>query len=133
VAATVVFSGFVYVLVSNYRHNKELVALAYQDSLSGLPNKAYLLEVLGEALARGLPGPQAIMMVHCRNLGAINSAYGFDVGDAAIKELGKRLQAFVSNQISLFHFATNRFVLYVRNYQDQDELARLAERIQSDL
>ena len=70
------FATFSYVILSHFQHNRELVALAYQDSLSGLPNKAYLMEVLDEALGRGLDRPQAIMMIHCRNIGAINSAYG---------------------------------------------------------
>jgi diguanylate cyclase (GGDEF)-like protein len=133
VAATVVFTGLVYILASNYTHSRELVSLAYEDSLTGLPNKAHLLEYLGEELAPGREGHRAIMMVHCRNLGAINSAYGFDVGDRAIRELGKRLRAFTNANRSLFHFATNRFVLYVRDYRGKEELAELAEQIKGNL
>lgn len=133
VAATIGFATFSYVILSHFQHNRELVALAYQDSLSGLPNRAYLMEVLDEALGRGLDRPQAIMMIHCRNIGAINSAYGFDIGDRALLELSRRLQAFVSEQRRLFHFATDWFVLYVTDYAGRDALIDLAQQIQADL
>lgn len=132
-AATVVFAGLLYIVLSSYKHHRELVSLAYEDSLTGLPNKASLMEALSDILSKGLVGQHAIMMVHCRNLGAINSAYGFDVGDRALRELSERLRAFTNSRCSLYQFATNRFVLHVQDYGLKDALAAMAERIEKDL
>ena len=131
--SAVVFSTFIYIMLSNYRHHKQLVSLAYEDALTGLPNKAYLEEMLAEILSSSFQDNKAIMMIHCRNLNAINSAYGFDVGDRVMKELSVRLRKFVSVDSQLFRFAGNRFVLFVQDYQSQEELSSLAESIINEL
>ena len=67
--ATVVFTGLVYILASNYTHSRELVSLAYEDSLTGLQTKPISLSIRRGAGSRAGGPHRAIMMVHCRNLG----------------------------------------------------------------
>ncbi|NMB02125.1 MAG: phosphodiesterase [Firmicutes bacterium] len=133
VLTTVAFGGFVYVMVSNFRTNKLLAALAYEDSLTGLPNKAFLEELLTEELANPTRGKKAVVMIHCRNLGEINSTYGFDVGDRVMQIQAGRLQQFARDYGQLFRFAGNRFVLYVSTYRDRDELSALVEQVRASL
>lgn len=128
-ATTVVFIAFVYVMLSNYRYNKRLVNLAFQDALTGLPNKSALEEALARELASSQREKGAVVMIHCRNVSEINTAYGFDVGDRVMKTQGERLQAFVQEDRKLFRFAGNRYVFYVRNYNDKTELISLAEQV----
>jgi diguanylate cyclase (GGDEF)-like protein len=126
---TFVCGLFVHVMYSSFRHNKKLCALAYHDSLTGLPNKAYLEEAVNEQLGRNDGVKRAVMLVHCRNLNEVNTLYGFDVGDRLLKEIAARLSTLVRSDRQLFRFSGNRFVFLVQGYADQSELAELAEQI----
>jgi len=120
---------FIYTMFSNYRHNHQLVSVAYHDSLTGLPNKAYLLEVLDEQLNRRDGNKRAVLFVHCRNLSQVNSVYGYDVGDRLMLGIARRLESLKQNGRMLFRFSGNRFVFVVQGYHNRDELIELAQRI----
>lgn len=125
----IVFASFIYIMLSNYRHNKRLVSLAYSDALTGLPNNASLQEVLTETLSQPFQNEQAIAMIHCQNLSMINSTYGLEAGARVIKELAGKLDTFTSDSRQLFRFDVSRFVLLISNYQGRDELELLARSI----
>jgi diguanylate cyclase (GGDEF)-like protein len=129
IIGAVVFSSIIYIMISNYRHNKRLATLAYEDALTGLPNKAHLEQMLDHIRVRPFQDKRAILMIHGRSISAINSTYGLDVGDRVIKEVAKRLEAFVAEGSQLFRFADDRFVVFADNYRSKEELRSLAERI----
>lgn len=72
-------------------------------------------------------------MTHCLNLSTINSVYGFDAGERVVQELVQRLKPFVHEKCQLFHFATNRFVLFVKNFSGPEGLRTLVKRIHTAL
>lgn len=119
----------VYVMYSNLRHNQELVTLAYHDTLTGLPNKVLLEEVLADLVERKDRSGSAVLLVHFRNLNDINSIYGFDAGDRLMHQVGEKLAALAENGRRLFRFSGSRFVFLVQGYQSRDELVELAEKI----
>jgi diguanylate cyclase (GGDEF)-like protein len=133
IASSAVLIGFIYVMFANYKYNKQLAALAYYDTLTGLGNKAHLEHIVANSLGRTSSEKQAIIMTHCLNLSAINSAYGFDTGDRVVQELVRRLKPLVNEMQTLFQFATNRFAWFVRGYHSRDELVELVKRIHSSL
>ncbi|MGI6641045.1 MAG: putative bifunctional diguanylate cyclase/phosphodiesterase [Limnochordia bacterium] len=133
IASAAILVGFLYVMVTNYQYNKKLAALAYHESLTGLPNKAYLEHMLETRLEDAPGGKHAVLMTHCLNLSVINSVYGFDAGDRVVRELVRRLESFVNDRCILFHFATNRFVLFVKGYKGPDNLTALVKRMHSAL
>ena len=120
IASSAVLIGFIYVMFANYKYNKQLAALAYYDTLTGLSNKAHLEHIVANSLGRTSSEKQAIIMTHCLNLSAINSAYGFDTGDRVVQELVRRLKPLVNEMQTLFQFATNRFAWFVRGYHSRD-------------
>ena len=116
-------------MLSNYRHSKRLVSLAYSDALTGLPNNAHLLETLTEALSQNFQYKQAIVMIHCQNLGMISSTYGLSAGERVIKALADKLADFTSDTRRLFRFDVSRFVLYISEDTTKAELEHLAESL----
>lgn len=74
---------------------EQLHALAYRDSLTGLPN----FRALTEALNARVGSPQArarpflLMFFDMDHLKAVNDTHGHDIGDAVIKGLAAHLQA----------------------------------------
>lgn len=127
--STIVFASLIYIMLSNYRHSKRLVSLAYSDALTGLPNNAHLLETLTEALSQNFQYKQAIVMIHCQNLGMISSTYGLSAGERVIKALADKLADFTSDTRRLFRFDVSRFVLYISEYRTKAELEHLAESL----
>jgi len=73
----------------------QLHALAYRDSLTGLPNFRALTEALQERL--GTPQARArpflLLFFDMDHLKAVNDTHGHDIGDAVIKGLAAHLQA----------------------------------------
>jgi diguanylate cyclase (GGDEF)-like protein len=124
---------FIYTMYTNYRHNQQLVSLAYHDTLTGLPNNEYLSEVLAERLERVDTGNSAVMLVHLRNLSEINSVYGFAAGDRVMHSMAERLAELVRPDRRLFRFSSNRFVFLLEGYGSREELADFAERIRHHL
>lgn len=122
-----------YIMYANYRHNQELVDIAYHDSLTGLPNKAYLLEVLREWLGRRDGVSRALLFVHCRNLSQVNSVYGYEVGDRLMHDISTRLRALAQTGRLLFRFSGNRFVFLVQGYSGREELISFAEGIKAQI
>lgn len=133
IVSLIVFASLTYIMLANYIHNKRLVTLAYKDSLTGLSNNTHLQQVLDDILAEPQEQKTAIVMIHCHNIGSINSTYGLPTGDKVLKEVANRLLTLVTDEIQLFRFSGNRFVLLIKNYQNQAELQALAEEIISIL
>ena len=73
-------------MLTNYIHNKRLITLAYKDSLTGLSNNTHLQQVLDDILAEPQEQKTAIVMIHCHNIGSINSTYGLPTGDKVLKD-----------------------------------------------
>ncbi|MDZ7921390.1 putative bifunctional diguanylate cyclase/phosphodiesterase [Rhodoferax sp.] len=71
------------------QREQQIVRLAYQDSLTGLPNRTALLHP-----QHPVPeGYNALLLIDLARLKAINETLGFATGDTLIKELAVRSQA----------------------------------------
>lgn len=69
------------------RENK-ILKLAYEDTLTGLPNRTYFLEAF-ERLSKNTPA--AIAVLDLDRFAVINNALGHPVGDRILTEVGARL------------------------------------------
>jgi diguanylate cyclase (GGDEF)-like protein/putative nucleotidyltransferase with HDIG domain len=70
-----------------------LESLAYQDPLTGLPNRRALDERLEEAVARGLASARELALLFCDldGLKDVNDRHGHDAGDRALQAAGRAL------------------------------------------
>ena len=77
------------------------------DGLTGLPNRAMLLDALGK-----IPVPE-VMIVNIDQFKEINEVYGFEVGDAFIKGFARGIQAAVEAypQLTLYSLGIDSFAL----------------------
>jgi predicted signal transduction protein with EAL and GGDEF domain len=71
--------------------------LAYYDTLTGLPNRARLMQILGVRVAWAAPRRKgiAVLMLDLDNFSRINDTQGQAVGDALLNEIARRLQLCV--------------------------------------
>ncbi|HET6264914.1 MAG TPA: EAL domain-containing protein [Usitatibacter sp.] len=73
---------------------KEILRLAYEDGLTGLPNRAMFNQQLEQAVrtARRESQPLAVMIFDMDRFKAINDTLGHPVGDQALREVGLRVR-----------------------------------------
>ncbi|MEP7262235.1 MAG: EAL domain-containing protein, partial [Usitatibacter sp.] len=76
---------------------KEILRLAYEDSLTGLPNRAMFSKQLEQAvrIARREELPLAVLLFDMDRFKAINDTLGHPVGDQALREVGIRVRAIL--------------------------------------
>ena len=114
------------------RHERErwLEQRAKFDQLTGELNRAYLTEVLGVALDEAVRfrGSCGFMLVAIDHLSHLNDAYGFDVGDAVIAQVGKRIRARLRGKDHLGRFSGNKFGVVLTTCTPE-ELSIAAERL----
>jgi diguanylate cyclase (GGDEF)-like protein len=105
--------------IDNERHarDEQLVKLSRHDPLTGELNRTHLVASLAEAIEEStrFRSSCAFMLIGIDHLARINDAFGFDVADAVIAEIGKRIRARLRGGDVLGRFSGNKFGLILRN------------------
>jgi diguanylate cyclase (GGDEF)-like protein len=107
------------VRINNERHarDEQLMRLSRHDPLTGELNRTHLVASLAETVeeATRLRTSCAFMLIGIDHLARVNDAFGFDVADAVIAEVGKRVRARLRAGDVLGRFSGNKFGLILRN------------------
>ena len=91
VSAVLVIALLIYFLVTNFRFRQQLVRLASQDSLTGLPNRRRTAELATEALAEATASlkPLTIAIIDMDHFKFINDRCGHATGDYVLREFAR--------------------------------------------
>jgi diguanylate cyclase (GGDEF)-like protein len=112
------------------RKGRELEALAFKDSLTGLPNRRHLENVLHKeflkANAAGMPLPVAIVDVD--DFKRINDSFSHEVGDAVLVQIGQILTHGLRAFDLAARYGGEEFVLMLPRTQPGQALA-ICERL----
>ncbi len=124
------FHGMMRVITDWKRREAELERMAYFDTLTGHLNRARLQETLDETLkACAEDGTtSAFLLVNIDRLGMLNDAYGFDIADTVIIEVGKRLEACARVGDLIGRAGGNQFGVVMPGATDVD-LRKVADQI----
>ena len=109
--------------------------LAYNDTLTGLPNDARFESELANALDGGRPA--ALLLVDVDDFKRVNDAHGHEAGDRVLAETAARLRAIKGRDDLLARGASDEFLIWVADLGvDLDDTpgsrsaaARMAEAI----
>ncbi|WP_431206045.1 EAL domain-containing protein [Bradyrhizobium betae] len=119
------------VRINNERHarDEELTKLARLDPLTGELNRSHLIAALAEAIEETtrFRSTAAFMLVGIDRLARVNDAFGFDVADAVILDVAKRIRARLRGGDVLGRFSGNKFGLILKNCT-VDDMNVAAER-----
>jgi diguanylate cyclase (GGDEF)-like protein/PAS domain S-box-containing protein len=101
------------------------------DVLTGLPNRAFLSDLLDQALefSRQESIPLAVCMLDLDGFKAVNDGYGHATGDLLLVEVAKRLRNIVRGEDVVARLAGDEFVLVLRHVQDLPQLRATLSRV----
>jgi diguanylate cyclase (GGDEF)-like protein len=109
--------------------NRRLRELAFHDALSGLPNRLHFEERLDETLTRvgRHPSAMAVLFIDLDGFKAVNESFGHGAGDEVLREVGRRLQAFVRPQDSVARSGSDEFLMLVAEPGSPEGAAAVAQ------
>lgn len=109
---------------------QRLISHAFTDSLTGLPNRAALIEQLEPALTEG----SALAFLALDNFRLVNRDFGQHVGDKILRRVARTLQDIRSPQIFVARTAGDEFAVVLKTldtFTAKQKITRLLERIEA--
>jgi diguanylate cyclase (GGDEF)-like protein len=104
---------------------------ALHDTLTGLPNRSFLLDCMSEALALYRSGPGhdfAVLFLDLDRFKVVNDSVGHLVGDELLKEAGARIRAQLPAHATLARLGGDEFAVLLAIEQASD-----ASRVAADI
>jgi len=127
--------------VSIGENQAQVLRLAYQDGLTGLPNRAHFRELVGAAirdaadarLAHGVDAPLAVLLLDLNRFKHVNDVLGYGVGDRVLRAVAERLgRAFAGGGDVVARLSGDRFGVLLQR-TDAQQAHAVALRIEQAL
>ncbi|MDH3528443.1 MAG: EAL domain-containing protein [Acidobacteriota bacterium] len=106
---------------------------ATHDSLTGLPNRALFMSRLEKALARAHDNPTyktSVLFIDLDRFKIVNDSLGHIVGDQLLVRIAGRLKECLRPSDIVARLGGDEFTILVEGKYDQQEIIRIAERVQ---
>jgi diguanylate cyclase (GGDEF)-like protein len=103
--------GVVRVVNDRYLEERRLLQWSDHDELTGQLNRIRLTEALGAVMGRAERTRQscALLIAAVNKLAAVNSAFGFDIGDEVIAAAARLMRAKLRGGDTLGRYSSNKF------------------------
>ncbi|MDB4963067.1 MAG: diguanylate cyclase protein [Myxococcales bacterium] len=115
---------------------QQLIDQAHHDNLTGLANRALLLEHLSRAFARSRRRARpsfAVMLLDLDRFKVVNDSLGHLAGDRLLTDAAHRLQSCLREVDTAARLGGDEFAVLVDGIDDLKDVTRLADRIQKRL
>lgn len=113
------------------RTRLHLRALAYYDSLTGLPNRLFFQERLRDALVdmRGRARPAAVLFFDLDHFKDINETLGHAMGDRFLQLVANRLVRSSGENAAVARMGGDEFIVLLLNCSDAEQVRETAEKM----
>jgi diguanylate cyclase (GGDEF)-like protein len=127
-------ASIVAISLENILNQERLKRIGLTDALTGLNNRRFFDQRLGEEIMRALrhDQPLSALFIDADYFKSINDQYGHAVGDRALMELAKCLRRFVRLQDVLARFGGEEFAILLIG-DNIDAAVSVAERIREEV
>ena len=117
------------------RARDQIAHQALHDPLTGLPNRALLLDRLRSALARSSRSPSltGVLFIDLDRFKVVNDSLGHAEGDRLLVEAAQRLDRALRPGDTVARLGGDEFVVLCEELEQESEALRLAERLHREL
>ncbi len=113
--------------------NKEQLVqhMALHDGLTDLPNRALLMERIGQLIAMTAREPRriALLFLDLDGFKLVNDTWGHEIGDQVLKTVSSRLLSLLRPSDTVARLGGDEFVLLLDNPENRDSVAMIASRV----
>jgi diguanylate cyclase (GGDEF)-like protein len=123
-------------IAERQRIHETLLHVLRHDSLTNLPNLAYILDTLNAATLQMEQDPEqqfALLALNCDRFHQINSSLGHELGDRLLLELGDRLNGCLPENAILARPGGAQFLIFIEVVKNEAVVEQLAQTLQRTL
>lgn len=126
------FVGSMTDITEQRQSEKKIKLLAYNDSLTGLPNRVSVTQSLERHIHNRPNQPLAVMLMDLNRFKMVNDNFGHQMGDALLIHVAKTVRQSLRGSDVLGRLGGDEFLMLCRVKDDQEAIM-LSERILSEL
>jgi diguanylate cyclase (GGDEF)-like protein len=109
---------------------KELKILANQDSLTGLHNRIYFINILNDSLQTKRANEQvALVIINMDRFKTINDHYGHNIGDSVLIEISNRLKEWNNYGAEIARLSGDEFAVLIQDKYSQRDIEEFCQQI----
>lgn len=129
----IALEGIVVDISDQKKYQKLLEYNSEHDRWTGLWNRYHLENMLNDDNRQGCISKRALMSINMGATQALTKIYGFHYTQALIKKIAERLSECCSDKHLLFHTFIDRFVFYLKDFNNTNELHEFCKKIENIL
>lgn len=105
--------------------------LVNYDSLTGLPNRTLLYQLVGQALtaARRSNDHGALLVIDLNRFTTVNDTLGHEIGDELLRQVGQRFRQVLRNEDILARIGGDEFVAALISIEKREHSAIVAQKL----
>ena len=126
------FISFIEDISERREFQQQISTMAFQDALTGLPNRRLFMDRLGVALrhARRSARFGAVLLLDLDHFKTLNDTRGHDVGDRFLQAIASRLQVCVRAEDTVARLGGDEFVVILESLgENEPQAAAVADRL----
>ncbi len=129
----VALEGIVIDISEQKKYENLLVYKSEHDRRTGLLNLYYLENLLTDASQKGNVNKSALVDINMAATQLLTKAYGFNYTQCLLKKIADALSVCCTSRHLLFNIFIDRFVFYLQDYEDKNELYEFCQIIERTL
>lgn len=111
---------------------ESILQLAYNDNLTGLPNRKLMFDRLGQAIVSAIRRPQklAVLFLDLDSFKDVNDTFGHKIGDKVLMEVAKGLKEVVQRgNDTVARIGGDEFLILLTDVSDSNNVKIVIEKI----
>ncbi len=125
-----------------YQTRQDLLQAAYHDTLTGLPNRRWLMQRLAQLLEPSKEEPNqlgALLFIDLNGFKQVNDTLGHQMGDILLEQVARRLQNGLRGgddsrgKDEMARLGGDEFVIVVEGIADRAKVLAITRRLQNQL